>query len=244
MNRIVKTFEKAFETAKRKNWDKIYVAVDLHETCLKPTWQKEISTEYYPYAKEVLLMLSERTDMCLILWSCSLPDINKEYYDFFKKDGINFDYINENPECPSTDYADFDTKLYFSVGLDDKFGFDPEEDWEELYNYLFLVHEKNTIVEIDRVEFECSQTLTQEEEYQKLKEIVQRIEYTSVPSFGNNFYSKIDINDKSIRILKTEDEEGVVYLVGCLNWPEENKYYLCQTFEDILYLLKMKKVIN
>ena len=99
MNRIVKTFNKAFETAKRKNWDRIYVAVDLHETCLKPTWQKEISTEYYPFAKEVLLMLSERTDMCLILWSCSLAEINKEYYDFFKKDGINFDYINENPDA-------------------------------------------------------------------------------------------------------------------------------------------------
>ena len=85
MNRIVKTFEKAFETAKRKNWDKIYVAVDLHETCLKPTWQKEISTEYYSFAKDVLLILSERPDICLILWSCSLAEINKEYYDFFKQ---------------------------------------------------------------------------------------------------------------------------------------------------------------
>jgi len=136
MNRIVKTFEKAFKTAERKGWTKVYIAVDLHETTLLPTWQKEISTEYYPFAKEVLLMLSERTDICLILWSCSLPEINKEYFEFFKQDGINFDYINENPECPSTDYADFDTKLYFSVGLDDKFGFDPEEDWEPLYNYL------------------------------------------------------------------------------------------------------------
>jgi hypothetical protein len=245
MNRIVKSFEKAFKTAKKKGWSRLYIAIDLHETAILPTWQKEISTEYYPFAKEVLLMLSERTDMCLILWSCSLPEINKEYFDFFKKDGINFDYINENPEVTSTDYADFETKLYFSVGLDDKFGFDPEEDWEELYNYLFLAHKENTIVEIDRLEFECCKTLTQEEEYQKLKEIVSNIEYTSVPSYGNSFYSKIDINTESIRILKSEEEEeGVVYLVGCLNWPEENKYYLCQTFEDILYLLKMKKIIS
>ena len=128
MNRIIRTFDKAFETAKRKNWDKIYVAVDLHETCLKPTWQKELSKDYYPFAKEVLQKLSEMKEVCLILWSCSLPEINKEYFEFFKADNINFDYINENPECPSTDYANFDLKLYFSVGLDDKFGFEPEED--------------------------------------------------------------------------------------------------------------------
>jgi hypothetical protein len=136
MNRIVKTFEKAFETAKRKNWTRIYVAIDLHETALKPTWQKEISKEYYPFAKEVLQKLSDMPEVCLILWSCSLPELNIEYSEFFKQDGINFNYINENPECPSTEYADFDKKLYFSVGLDDKFGFLPEEDWESLYNYI------------------------------------------------------------------------------------------------------------
>jgi hypothetical protein len=135
-NRIIKLFKNAAKVAKDRNWDKIYLACDIHSTILKPTYSTILSTEYYPFAKDTLKMLSERTDICLILWSCSLPEINKEYFEFFKQDGINFDYINENPECPSTDYADFDTKLYFSVGLDDKFGFDPEEDWEPLYNYL------------------------------------------------------------------------------------------------------------
>ena len=135
MNRIVKCFEKAFETAKKKNWDKIYIAVDLHETCLKPTWQVELSKEFYPFAKEALMLLSERKDICLILWSCSLPEINKQYSAFFKENNINFNYINENPECKSTSYADFETKLYFSVGLDDKFGFEIE-DWQALYKYL------------------------------------------------------------------------------------------------------------
>jgi len=144
MNRIVKTFEKAYVTAKRKSWDRLYVAVDLHETALKPTWQKEISKEYYPFAKEVLQVLSDRKDICLILWSCSLPELNKEYFEFFKQDGINFDYINENPEVGSTEYADFETKLYFSLGLDDKFGFDPDEDWEPLFNYLQDKQNANT----------------------------------------------------------------------------------------------------
>ena len=30
----------------------------------------------------------------------------------------------------------FDEKTYFNVGIDDKFGFDAETDWEILYNYL------------------------------------------------------------------------------------------------------------
>ena len=136
MNRIVKTFEKAFETAKRKNWDRIYVAVDSHETVLKPTWSKTLSHEYYEYAKETLQLLSQKKEICLILWSCSLPEFNQQYLDSFAKDGINFDYVNENPECPSTDYANFDLKLYFSLGLDDKFGFMPNEDWKALHDYL------------------------------------------------------------------------------------------------------------
>lgn len=144
MNRIVKALIKAQETAKKKNWSKIYIGVDIHETILIPTWTKILSAEYYPHSKETMKLLSDRKDICLILWSCSLPELNKEYFEFFKQDGINFDYINENPECPSTDYANFDLKLYFSVGLDDKFGFDPEEDWEPLFNYLQDKQNANT----------------------------------------------------------------------------------------------------
>lgn len=136
MNRIVKTFKRAFKVAAHKGWDRIYVGVDIHETVLKPTWSKELSVEYYDYAKECLQILSKDPRVCLILWSCSLPEFNQEYSDNFKNDDITFDYINENPECPSTDYANFDLKLYFNVGLDDKFGFDPEEDWVDILEYL------------------------------------------------------------------------------------------------------------
>lgn len=67
-----------------------------------------------------------------------MPELNKLYFNFFQENGINFDYINENPEVNSTEYADFDTKLYFNVGLDDKFGFDVEEDWKEIHTYFTM----------------------------------------------------------------------------------------------------------
>jgi hypothetical protein len=143
-NRMVRQFEKQFELIKKKGWRKIYVGVDIHETILKPTWSTELSTEYYEYSKETLRLMNDDPQVCLILWSCSLPHLNESYYDFFVEAGIVFDYINENPECPSTEYANFDDKLYFNVGIDDKFGFDVERDWKELYLY-FLKKRNDTI---------------------------------------------------------------------------------------------------
>lgn len=138
MNRIVRQFEKAFDAiGKKKGWDKIYVGVDIHETMMLPTWSVEMSTEYYPFAEDVLRFMSEDSKICMILWSCSLPELNKVYHSNFKDKNITFDYINCNPECKSTQYADFDTKLYFNVGLDDKFGFIPTKDWPALHKYFF-----------------------------------------------------------------------------------------------------------
>ena len=54
-----------------------------------------------------------------------------------KKDGIEFSYINENPEVAGkTEWGDFDTKMYANVLLDDKAGFDPEEDWHALLHHF------------------------------------------------------------------------------------------------------------
>lgn len=139
MNKLVKQFQKAFAMMERKReigWDKIYIGVDIHETVVKPTWTANIDKEFYEYAKETLQLMSNDKEICLILWSCSRPELNKQYSEFFQENGITFDYINENPEVTSTVYADFDTKLYFNVGLDDKFGFDVDEDWEAIYIFL------------------------------------------------------------------------------------------------------------
>lgn len=139
-NRMVKQFKKQFELFESKGWNRIYVAVDIYETTMNPTWSKEMSSEFYEHCREVLRMLSDDPKICLILWSCSLPDLNKVYHKMFLDEGINFDYINENPECKSTDYADFESKLYFSIGLDDKFGFDPHTDWFFIRKYLNSVY--------------------------------------------------------------------------------------------------------
>ena len=52
-----------------------------------------------------------------------------EYRAHFAEEGIHFDYANENPEVGNTSFQNFEAKLYFNVGIDDKFGFEPETDW-------------------------------------------------------------------------------------------------------------------
>lgn len=135
MKTISQVFDTAFQTKARRGWEKIFVIVDIHETILLPTWSEQRSNEYYPMAKESLQLLTEMDDVCLIQWSSSSGTNNFMYKSEFAKDNIHMDYINDNPEVPSTEYADFDSKLYMNVIMDDKAGFEPS-DWIELHSYL------------------------------------------------------------------------------------------------------------
>lgn len=135
MKTISQLFDTAFATKARRGWEKIFIAIDIHETILLPTWSEERSDSFYPMARQCLILLSEMEDVCLIQWSSSSVDNNQIYQAFFNDYGINFDHINKNPEVPSTDYADFESKFYFNVVMDDKSGFEPS-DWFELHEYL------------------------------------------------------------------------------------------------------------
>jgi hypothetical protein len=127
---IKKAFDAAFIRMREKNWEKIYVVVDIHDTILRACYDDEETYDYLPSAKEALQMMSLRKDICLILWSSSHRDKLMEYTRHFLDDGIRFDYINENPEVDNTRLQSFEEKLYMNVGLDDKFGFDGETDWK------------------------------------------------------------------------------------------------------------------
>ena len=49
---IGKAFEVAFKRKKEKNWEKIYVVVDIHDTILRACYENEETYDYYPYARE------------------------------------------------------------------------------------------------------------------------------------------------------------------------------------------------
>ena len=81
---------------REKNWEKIYVAVDIHDTILRACYDDEETYDFFPSAKEVLQTMTIRDDICLILWSSCHRDKLKEYARHFLDNGIRFDYINEN----------------------------------------------------------------------------------------------------------------------------------------------------
>ena len=137
---IVKAFDNAFKRAKEKNWDYIYVLVDVHGTIFTPSYLKEEKYEFYPYAKEALQLLSKDPNIKLILWTSSTNQAALDYGVVFNRNKIYFDYLNCNPEVerqptdPET--LDLSSKYYFNIGIDDKFGFEPETDWKIIYEYL------------------------------------------------------------------------------------------------------------
>jgi hypothetical protein len=132
-NSIKLIIRKAFKIKKERNWDKIYFAVDLHDTIVKSSYknQKE-NIVVFPYAIEALKKLSDNKEICLILFTSSHKKYLFQYFSFFEDHNINFQYLNENPECPSTLLGDFSQKFYYNVLLDDKAGFNPYFDWKTI----------------------------------------------------------------------------------------------------------------
>lgn len=133
---ITQLYENALKTKERRGWDRIYIAVDIHETFMFPTYNSSRSESYYPWSIATLKQLSDDPEVILILWTCSSDSHCSEYLEDFKFYRINFNYLNENPEIQNTEYACFDKKMYTSMILDDKAGFDPLVDWQEFYNTL------------------------------------------------------------------------------------------------------------
>lgn len=144
---LLRWVDKVFKHAWEKEWYETYWAFDIHGTISVPDYRKGIKKGegdssdiiYYPYAKETLKLLTEtRPDIIKIIYTSSYPDELKIYMKRFEEDGINFKYVNENPEVEDAkgSFGFYEKKFYFNVLFDDKAGFDAENDWKLLYNYF------------------------------------------------------------------------------------------------------------
>jgi len=135
--------EKAFSDKARKNWDKLSVCIDLHDVIIEGKYNRyNVGANYCPNALRVLKNWTQRKDMVLILWSSSHIDSISLIHEKLMKDGVIFDYINENPMCPNTELCDFRKKFYFNILLDDKAGMDaPGGDWFLIENELKRIGE-------------------------------------------------------------------------------------------------------
>ena len=129
--------ENAVKRMKERDYKRLYWAVDLHGTIIEGKFSKwNEGREFYPDCKEVLNVLHNRPDMCLILWTSSQKDSTEDMLKWFKEHGIHFDYVNENPEMPVGHFCDFTRKFAFDILLDDKAGFLGHTDWTLIKNKL------------------------------------------------------------------------------------------------------------
>ena len=133
---IRKAINAAMNRKAERNWEKIYVLVDIHDTIVHACYENVETFRYFSAAREALQLMTSRDDICLILWSSTHKDKLDLYQAHFAADGIRFDYVNANPEVTSTPLSDFKAKLYYNVGIDDKFGFEPETDWAHVIEAL------------------------------------------------------------------------------------------------------------
>lgn len=130
MKKLIKS---TFEKMKSRNWDKVYFAIDVHDTILPSNYDQEIVNKFYPFAKETLQYLSKRTDCVLIMYSSMHSESICNHLQFFKEHEIYFSYVNSNPEIKNTDYGNFTNKFYFNFLIDDKAGFEADWQWKEIY---------------------------------------------------------------------------------------------------------------
>ena len=140
---LTKTIDREYQHMKDRGWDRIFLFFDLHGTVIKPNYQEgNVVLDYYPYAKETLQLLSKQTDVDLNIYTCSHEHEIIEYQRLFKEDGINFKYVNENPDVPTNGYGNYDVKPYMNILFEDKAGFFGETDWEPIYYHFRMMYMK------------------------------------------------------------------------------------------------------
>ena len=136
---IVNQIKRTFDISFKKEWYETYWAFDIHGTILQPTYDlNDNNNIFYPFAKEALNLISARPDIKTILWTSSYPNEIKKYISLFQENKIFFDHINENPGISSNmgNFGFYDQKFYFNVLFEDKAGFDPLTEWQEVYELM------------------------------------------------------------------------------------------------------------
>jgi hypothetical protein len=126
--------KKAYKTAKIKNWDTIYVMIDVHDTIMDSNY-KNCRMDFFPEAILALQKISKLPEVYLSLYTCCYELDANVYISRLKELDIDIKSVNTTP-IKNTTYGCFDKKPYFSILIDDKAGFDPSE-WSYISDYFY-----------------------------------------------------------------------------------------------------------
>ncbi len=120
----------AFHKVQSRNWPHVYLAIDVHDTIFKGTYQKNNEgKKFYPWAKEVLQNLSKNAKVKLIIYTSSHESPARDVIKWLEENDIKIFAFNSNPDHTGTDLCDFSKKFYFDIMLEDKAGFEGWHDW-------------------------------------------------------------------------------------------------------------------
>lgn len=120
---------KAYKTAKERNWNRVYILLDVHGTISVPSYQNPhaaSAVEYYPVAIKALEKISKFPEVRIILWTSSYPTTCRMMVSTLKRLDVRVDAVNASL-VPNCETGDFTRKPYCSIIIDDKAGFDPKE---------------------------------------------------------------------------------------------------------------------
>lgn len=133
---------RAFQNAEKKGYEQVYIMCDLHNTIIPASNDKNHSNRaFYSLAKEVLQNMTKNPRIVMILWTSTFPAHLKSVLEWLKENGIEFKYVNENPDFKSTEINDYSVKPAFDVLLDNCAGFAGENDWYWVKNELIKAGE-------------------------------------------------------------------------------------------------------
>ncbi len=121
---IHNSIKKAYEQFEAREWNKIYIALDIHGTVADSDYHNT-SKELYKTCIEPLQIISKLPEVTIILFSCAYEKDYGSYFELFNKNGIDVRYFNNNPEVDNTPTGCFDRKFYYNIIFEDKAGFEP-----------------------------------------------------------------------------------------------------------------------
>jgi hypothetical protein len=157
----VRGIENAYIKAVKRGFDKVYWAVDLHDTCLRATYAANEPHTYEwinPYVKDALKRLAAHPETHIILWSSVHEDEKIHYLNFFAEAGIRVAGFNQNPFETGSESCGVTEKFYFSILVDDKAGFDHSE-WLHIPDFVDQIRKTYPPVirpAIEEIEVEAS----------------------------------------------------------------------------------------
>jgi len=133
---ITQTIADAYIKAVSRGYNKIYYLVDLHGVIMHSSYEPGVhefigGIDGIPV--NTLKMISNCKESVIIIWSCLHERDKPGILEQFNKVGIKVSAINNNPFEQSNSVSSFHEKPYFSVLFDDKAGFNPDEDWKNVY---------------------------------------------------------------------------------------------------------------